>query len=387
MARATSAPPDEEDEAPIDDDEEEPAPAPEKTPDEWLQELFEEEAQAYERERAEENRRLTEEARKRQAEREAAEWEEFHERRRERMRLKSKAAANSRLSPTASSPPPTTEPLAPSPPPPPPPPPPSLPPRSPKPIELAARVRGKNDPRTAAMAAPSAAEPPSAPWAEPNPLIDADANLRRQARELRILHHIRGGMLSFPAWAHAIGIKLARLHKPHELGRLVDFTVAEDERFATEALSRRPVPQVRRGKVVMLTAAQFPKRIAPGNEMPEQTAKRRRTFRLQQRAAQMDMQLDTTARTPRISITRVETIINALPPPPGRITIKDLARKLRRHPAWRAWDGKMLKIASVEREIRSLSRHPEIGCEVRQDPSASGLPTRVLWRKPHGPRG
>jgi hypothetical protein len=80
-------------------------------------------------------------------------------------------------------------------------------------------------------------------------------------------------------------------------------------------------------------------------------------------------------------------LLNSLPAPPGRSSIAELAAKLRPHPTFRRADGRMLGLKSIERRLRDLCDHPEIGFVVRPPEPGSNLPTRLFWRKPRGPRG
>jgi hypothetical protein len=76
-------------------------------------------------------------------------------------------------------------------------------------------------------------------------------------------------------------------------------------------------------------------------------------------------------------------VLGALPPPPGRITVRDLARKLRPHRAWRDADGNMLGTKSIETAIRTMRQtHPDIGSVLRPPTAPGGLPTWLLWRRP-----
>jgi hypothetical protein len=143
---------------------------------------------------------------------------------------------------------------------------------------------------------------------------------------------------------------------------------------------------MRKGRRVTLTAMAFPAMV-PTGETKHECTRRREKFRRRQRrdAMQSEPQLQLHDAEPAPRVTRFQLLLNVLPAPPGRITIAAAAAKLRR--SWRMPDGKMLMLASIERDIRRMCEHPDIGCEVRHDPNGHALPTRLLWRKPNGPRG
>jgi Bifunctional DNA primase/polymerase, N-terminal len=236
-----------------------------------------------------------------------------------------------------------------------------------------------HDPAAHDHAAASKA-PDGPPRDESNPML-----LAMQQRELRLLHGIRRANTHFPAWLAAMRVDPAVLYDADTLGRKVSFTIAEDEAFATSTLGRKPVRQVRKGRTITLTAARFPQRLVPAVETRLQARKRRKAF-TRKKATTMEPELQLHAAgtgKPAVPVTRMQAVLGALPAPPGRITIRDLARKLRRHRAWRDTDGNMLGTKSIETAIRMMRQtHPDISSVLRPPTAPRGLPTWLLWRRP-----
>jgi hypothetical protein len=140
---------------------------------------------------------------------------------------------------------------------------------------------------------------------------------------------------------------------------------------------------VRNGRDITLTPARFPRRLVPAGETKLQERKRRKAF-TRKKATTTELQLHTAGTgKPAVPVTRMQAALGALPSPPGRITIRDLARKLRRHRAWRDADGNMLGTKSIETAIRMMRQtHPDIGSVLRAPTAPRGLPTWLLWRRP-----
>lgn len=86
---------------------------------------------------------------------------------------------------------------------------------------------------------------------------------RLQQNELYLLLKLRG--VHFDTGIQEAGINKNRLYAPNRLGKIVGMTVAEDFYFATNALGRRPKTFKRKGRHTTLSAAQFPKLLAPLN--------------------------------------------------------------------------------------------------------------------------
>jgi hypothetical protein len=83
--------------------------------------------------------------------------------------------------------------------------------------------------------------------------------------------------MPFRDWIADMQISLTELCDPVERGEHLGFTVAEDERFATEPMGRRPI---NRKNGVKVTAARFPSWITPAGETAEETKVRRDKFTL-----------------------------------------------------------------------------------------------------------
>jgi hypothetical protein len=110
-------------------------------------------------------------------------------------------------------------------------------------------------------------EPPPTPPPEPQakvdfgnrPLSEKLTIVRRN--ELRILFRMRDPSLialsEVDDAIKAAGIDPALRCQPEELGDQIDFTVPEDERFATEPLGRRDCWYKRKGKMIMRRAARL----------------------------------------------------------------------------------------------------------------------------------
>jgi hypothetical protein len=155
--------------------------------------------------------------------------------------------------------------------------------------ELAAQ-RAQPEARKSAATPPpplSAPPPPQATRgdAKPHcrlPLSYDEMLLRKQANELRILFRLRDPRLT--KWSEiddaisAAGVDLGRLYDPLELGEHVRFTVAEDQRFATEALGRKDGWYKRKGKMVRRRANRFPASFIPAGFSKLETKQRRALF-------------------------------------------------------------------------------------------------------------
>jgi hypothetical protein len=109
--------------------------------------------------------------------------------------------------------------------------------------------------------------------------------LNSQRKELRLLHYLRRINLPFDTWASKSGIDLGALYDPAELGVLVEFTVEEDGRFATDPIGRTEKRYFRKGRPVVSPATQFPKRLIPAGFTKEQAKERRKVFNRPKRAA------------------------------------------------------------------------------------------------------
>ena len=191
---------------------------------------------------------------------------------------------------------------------------------------------------------------------------------RKQNRALHKLHKYlfqnRRINARWDIWLEGHCIDQTKIYSPYVLGQKLGFTIDLDVAL-----------RVQMGKF---------QRILPVGETKAQASKRRDKFnrhwkRRSRRMAHLDVVGGTTANTAP-SITREQALINKLPSPPGRITIAELADKLRPHLAWRDAYGNMLAITTIRIMVRRIvhGRHAQIGCEKMTD--AKGLPTYVLWR-------
>jgi hypothetical protein len=179
---------------------------------------------------------------------------------------------------------------------------------------------------------------------------------RKGLRDLRALHRLRRINEPFEMWIEGEdGIDTAKLYSPHVLGRKSGFTVAEDI-------------------ALKVTTGRFPC-IHPYNETAKQTRKRRHAFNIKARRKPVNT---AAARKPVVS--RLRSLINALPAAPGRTTAKEVATKLRNHSAWRNdFDGSKMEINSIISNVNIMVRsHPDIiGTEI----AAGRLSARLIWRK------
>jgi hypothetical protein len=228
--------------------------------------------------------------------------------------------------------------------------------------------------------APRPAPPPPEPepeLLEPPPawLEDGDApslsheqlmRRRRQNSEVAILETIRGCKLD---------IDRNRLYTGDVLSAELDVSEDEYRLVASQPWGRKK--------------AEFPRSFRPTGKTPKELARLRQKFHRDQakqgEKKMLNQETLISART-RPRITSTEALLNALPAPPGRATVAELAIKLRPHSAFRTGSGRMVKLKSVERRIRNLIDHPEIGCERPPNPDRN-FAVGLFWRKPSGPRG
>jgi hypothetical protein len=215
--------------------------------------------------------------------------------------------------------------------------------------------------------------------------------LATQTAELKLLHAMRvGDVMPLRDWIADMQISLTELCDPVERGEHLGFTVAEDERFATEPMGRRPI---NRKNGVKVTAARFPSWIAPAGETAEERKVRRDKFTRARRKMEATVRLQTqrAAASPepvvggQITGTvdhsgRLEALLAALPvPPAATTTIARVAKRLRRHPAWRGPLGQLLDLYYLGKAIGRLVRaHPDlIGSHLIE---LGGLQTSQIWR-------
>jgi len=177
---------------------------------------------------------------------------------------------------------------------------------------------------------------------------------RKGIRDLRALHRLRRINEPFEMWIDG-GIDIDKLYSPAVLGWKSRFTIAED--FALKAITGR-----------------FPL-IHPYDETAKDTRKRRHAFNIK---AGRDSMHATAVRKP--GVTRLQSLINALPYPPGRTTVKEVAAKLRSHPAWRKLDGTKMDLSSVIAQVNTLMRVYGGIMSVTEPPMRRGQqPTRFIW--------
>jgi hypothetical protein len=179
---------------------------------------------------------------------------------------------------------------------------------------------------------------------------------RKALRDLRVLHRLRRINEPFEMWTDGDdSFDVAKLYSPHVLGQKTMFTVAEDIAFK-------------------VTTGRFPC-IHPCNETVKETRNRRHAFNVKSRRKPVN-----TAAVKSQGVSRLQSLINALPAAPGRTTVKEIAAKLRNHPAWRdRGNGVKLELKSIVVRINAMAGDsPDlIGSEIIYTP----FPTRMMWRK------
>ena len=80
---------------------------------------------------------------------------------------------------------------------------------------------------------------------------------------------------------------------------------------------------------------------------------------------------------------RLQSLINALPAPPGRTTAKEIAVKLRNHPAWRNdFDGSKMELSSVISNVNLMVRtfRGEIMSTIEPARKLGQQSKRFIWR-------
>jgi hypothetical protein len=200
-----------------------------------------------------------------------------------------------------------------------------------------------------------------------------EMKLRTQARDLMLLCHvIRRSPLTFPEWLADYGIDENILYAWGELGGITGFTIAEDERFGSDAMRRKAGRRWHKGRLMKIAAAQFSRHLSPAGESEKQCRKRRRAFRHHQKKL---MQQAANPPLPNASLAerRVHTLLAVLPAEAAKaILISKAARKVRRR------DGfSKLTPATVQRYVWEIARtRPKlIGSRF-----AEGGPTLLIWK-------
>ena len=217
----------------------------------------------------------------------------------------------------------------------------------------------------------------------PSGLPDKQIRLAMQRKELRLLHRLRQLNLPFETWASEKGIDLGHLYDPAELGVLVQFTVEEDNRFATD-----PMGRARNG----LPWKGFPKRLMPVGFTRTQTKERRKKFNRPKRtAAQRTRRAEKrAAKLARIKQAadlrcRKRAILTVLSD--EWMTISDLTKSLANSQAFMTPDGKtFLKGDSLRRAVARELEKPDLKCqiEVSKGVHKHGLTMKRIRRRPPG---
>jgi hypothetical protein len=210
---------------------------------------------------------------------------------------------------------------------------------------------------------------------------------RLQQNELYLLLKLRG--VHFDTGIQEAGINKNRLYAPNRLGKIVGMTVAEDFYFATNALGRRPKTFKRKGRHTTLSAAQFPKLLAPGTETKLETKRRRRQFRAPARNA--------VGRAKRakakMKAAIMQNLVNTLDDRASALwavlrdgkdmTVGDLMTELARCPAFRDPLGSdFLKDSSLRKAIIRELRRPPLAKAIRvtEHPRVQGIAALVARR-------
>jgi hypothetical protein len=215
--------------------------------------------------------------------------------------------------------------------------------------------------------------------------------LGMQRNELLLLHWMRQLNLPFEAWAPEKDIDLGRLYDPVELGVLVQFTVEEDGRFATDPMGRRERRYRRKGRVVVSPAARFPTRLMPAGFTKKQTVERRmkfsrnkrtaaeRTRRAENRAAKIVMVQQVANLTCRKSA--ILTVLSH-----NWTTVRKLMAVLIGSPSFLTPDGQVLTGDSLRKAIARELAKPDLNSmiEVRETIQKNRLPEKWFRRRPPG---
>jgi len=160
------------------------------------------------------------------------------------------------------------------------------------------------------------------------------------------------------------GINRNILYETDDLGRLIGFTIEEDEFIGHNALNRGAITYKRKGKLITIPPEQFLRRITPSSETPDETkarrakskqsdrSKRRREVRAEQRAITKALRAqagDVDCRPSAVSVILTKKWT----------TIEQLGKELAQSCAFRDRDGRQLVEESLHRAInRTLKQAP-----------------------------
>ncbi len=194
---------------------------------------------------------------------------------------------------------------------------------------------------------------------------------------------MRGINSPFDTWTAESEIVLGRLYGPVELGALVQFTVEEDDRFATNPMGRTRKGQPWKG---------FPKRLMPAGFTRTQAKERRKKFNRPMRTAAQCRRRDEkrAAKLERIKQAadlhcRKGTILTVLSD--EWMTISDLTKKLANSQAFMTPDGKtFLKGDSLHRAVARELAKPDLKrqIEVSEEVHQHGFTMKRYRRRPPG---
>jgi hypothetical protein len=185
-----------------------------------------------------------------------------------------------------------------------------------------------------------------------------EMKLATQKRDLKLLCSVvRNSPLAFARWLRSLDIDPARLYEWGVLGDMTDFTVAEDECFATEAMGRKPSTKNYKGRSIKVRAEQFSRHLSPAGETEKQCKKRRRAFR-RNMEREMDLQR-AAASQPAPSATfherRVADLYAVLPSADKAIGYAAAARKAKRR---ESFAGR--KLSTVKQLVWEIVKtHPD----------------------------
>jgi len=187
----------------------------------------------------------------------------------------------------------------------------------------------------------------------------------------------------------AAGVHLDVLYDPLVLGELVNFTIAEDERFATEALGRKDAWYKRKGKMIRRRANRFPASFIPAGFSKLETKQRRDLFNLPRKAAdaQRRRAADKAAEAARVKqagdLDCRASALDAVVADQEQ-TIVEIMGSLASSPAFRTADGKgQLTRGSLKKAIqRTLPELVRSGrMDVRRDRYKNGRPMMLIRRR------
>jgi hypothetical protein len=215
--------------------------------------------------------------------------------------------------------------------------------------------------------------------------------LGMQRNELRLLHWMRQLNWPFEAWATEKGIDIGHLYDPVELGVLVQFTVEEDGRFATDPMGRREKRYRRKGRVVVSRPARFPTRLMPSGFTKKQTVERRKKFsrpkrtaaersrRAANRAAKLAMVQKAANLTCRKSA--ILTVLSH-----NWMTLRELMAVLIGSPPFLTTDGQTLAGDSLRKAIAREVDKPDLNSmiEMTETIQKNRFPEKRFRRRPPG---